>query len=95
MTEHETEPQETELLEPSAVMSASDFAALGDGQLAYIRPLKGTEAQELFPAVRGLPDGIDLFALLGANGQPLALADSRNGAIANALQNDLQPVSVH
>lgn len=96
MTEHDQKhgEQESELIQ-DGVMSADDFARLGDGQVAYIRPLSGDEAQRLFPAISGLADGIDLYALLGANGAPLALADSRHGAIANALQNDLQPVSVH
>ena len=30
-----------------------------------------------------------------ADGTPLALTDSRNAAIANAIENDLVPVSVH
>ena len=41
------------------------------------------------------PEGIDLFAVLSADGTPIALTDSRNAAIANAIENDLVPVSVH
>ena len=41
------------------------------------------------------PKGIDLFAVLGADSTPLALTDSRSAAIANVLENDLVPVSVH
>jgi len=33
--------------------------------------------------------------VLGADGMPIALTDSRNAAIANAIENDLVPVSVH
>ena len=33
--------------------------------------------------------------LFGADGTPLALTDSRNAAIANAIENDLVPLSVH
>jgi hypothetical protein len=33
--------------------------------------------------------------VLGADGTPLALTESRSAAIANALENDLVPVSVH
>jgi len=40
-------------------------------------------------------EGIDLYAVLGADGTPLALTDSRNAAIANAIENDLVPLSVH
>lgn len=77
------------------VMSVSDFAHLGDGEVAYIKPMNGDEARRLFPAATALPDGINLYALVSADGTPLALADSRNAAIANAIQNDLQPMSVH
>jgi hypothetical protein len=80
---------------PPTVMSASEFAHLGDGKVAYIKPLKSEEAERLFPTVKGVPEGIDLFALVGADGTPLALTDSRSSAIADALQNDLEPVSVH
>jgi hypothetical protein len=49
----------------------------------------------LFPALSEAPKGIDFFAVLGADGTPLALTDSRTAAIANAIENDLVPVSVH
>jgi hypothetical protein len=52
-------------------------------------------AEQLFPALQKAPKGIDLYAVLGADGTPIALADSRNAAIANAIENDLVPVSVH
>ena len=76
-------------------MTRSEFAQLGDGQVAYIKQLDSDAAERLFPALSSAPKGIDLFALLGADGTPLALTDSRNAAIANAIENDLVPVSVH
>lgn len=90
MTEHENELEET-----VAPMSAIEFARLGDGEVAYIRQIDAGEAQDLFPALGGLPKGIDLFAVVSADGTPLSLTDSRNSAVANAIQNDLKPVSVH
>ena len=76
-------------------MSRSEFAQLGDGEVAYIKQLDPDAAERLFPALHTAPKGIDLFAVLGADGTPLALTDSRNAAIANAIENDLVPVSVH
>jgi hypothetical protein len=80
---------------PRTPMSRSEFAQLGDGEVAYIKQLDPEIAERLFPALQTAPKGIDLFAVLGADGTPLALTDSRNAAIANAIENDLVPVSVH
>jgi hypothetical protein len=90
MNEFEKEDRQTR--EP---MTRSEFAQLGDGEVAYIKQLDSDTAEQLFPALSDAPKGIDLFAVLGADGTPLALTDSRNAAIANAIENDLVPVSVH
>ncbi|HMK41450.1 MAG TPA: DUF1150 domain-containing protein [Methyloceanibacter sp.] len=78
-----------------APMSRRELAQLGDGEVAYIKQLDPEVAEKLFPALQNAPKGIDLFAVLGADGTPLALTDSRKAAIANAIENDLVPVSVH
>ena len=76
-----------------APMSRRELAQLGDGEVAYIKQLDPEVAEKLFPALENAPKGIDLFAVLGADGTPLALTDSRKAA--NAIENDLVPVSVH
>jgi len=81
--------------ETRPLMSLKELALLGDGEVAYIKQLDSDAATELFPALDDSIDGIDLYAVLGADGTPIALTDSRNAAIANALENDLVPVSVH
>ncbi len=78
-----------------APISRRELAELGDGEVAYIKQIDPDSAERLFPALTGAPKGIDLFAVLGADGTPLALTDSRSAAIANAIENDLVPVSVH
>jgi len=90
MTEHEKEKEDE-----TALMSAIEFAHLGGGEVAYIRQMDADQAMKLFPALSGLPQGIDLYAVLAADGTPLSFTDSRNSAIANARENDLEPVSVH
>lgn len=79
----------------SLPMSRSEFKQLGDGEVAYIKQLNSDLAEKLFPSLTGKLEGIDLYAVLGADGTPLALTDSRNAAIANAIENDLVPLSVH
>ncbi|GAB4227180.1 MAG: hypothetical protein Kow0032_05960 [Methyloligellaceae bacterium] len=78
-----------------AVMSQFDFARLGSGQVAYIRTLRSGEAARMFPNLQGIPEGIELYALVGANGMPLSLHDTPNGAFATAIEHDLEPVSLH
>lgn len=77
------------------LMTPVELARLGDGEVAYIKQLDPQVAERLFPALQTAPKDIDLFAVLAADGTPLALTDSRDSAIANALENDLEPVSVH
>ena len=77
------------------VLSTSELAELGDGEVAYIKQLDIEVAKKLFPALTGALKGIDLYAVLSADGTPLALTDSRHAAIANAIENDLVPLSVH
>ncbi len=77
------------------LMSPKELALLGDGEVAYIKQVDSDAAERLFPLLEDAPEGIDLFAVLGADGTPIALTDSRNAAIANAIENDLVPVSVH
>lgn len=77
------------------VMSQLELARLGGGQVAYIRVLSSDEAQRLYPAVEGLPGGIDLYALHAADGTPIALTDSRQAAIGHARGDKLEVASVH
>ena len=89
------EKEHSEKSTEQAVMSMLDFARLGEGQVAYVKQIDSIQARSLFPALSGLPDGIDLFALVNADGTPLGLTDSRDSAIASAIEYDLEPVSVH
>lgn len=77
------------------IMSQIELARLGGGQIAYIKELTSDEAREMFPAVEGLPSGIDLFALHAADGTPIALTDSRQAAVSHAMGDELQIASVH
>ncbi len=49
----------------------------------------------MFPAVPPLQPGLKLFALLAADGTPIAVTDSRDAAVANAMQHELEMVSLH
>jgi len=77
------------------IMSQLELARLGGGEIAYIKVLSSEEAQRLYPAVEGLPVGINLYALHAADGTPIALTDSRQAAIGHARGDKLEVASVH
>lgn len=77
------------------IMQADAFATLGDGTIAYIREMQSEDINALFPAAPQMAEGLTLWALLGADGSPIMLSDSRDAVVANALENELTPVSVH
>ena len=72
-----------------------ELARLGGGEIAYIRPIRPAEASRLIGAPIEVEEGTRLYAVCHADGTPLAITDSRAGAIANVLENDLTPISVH
>ena len=76
-------------------VSMTELAQLGGGKIAYIRVMSSDEAKEMFPAVEGIPTGIDLFALHAADGTPLALTDSRQAAMGHAMGDELEVASLH
>jgi hypothetical protein len=76
-------------------LGPAELAALGEGQVAYVKPMRSDEVRRLFPQAPQLAPGLQLFALLSASGTPIMLTDSRDAAVANAWQHDLETVSLH
>ena len=79
----------------SPIISQIELARLGGGQVAYIKKLTSDEARRMFPAVEGLPKGLDLFSLHAADGTPIALTDTRQAAVSHAMGDELEIASVH
>jgi len=79
----------------SEFMSVDELTELGTGDVAYIKPIKARDLKEMFPDVPPLHDNMTLYALLNADGTPILLADSREAAIANAFEADLEMASLH
>ena len=82
-------------MDESDAMSLLEFTHFGEGEVAYIKPLHKEEAYRLFPALEEIEDDNPLFSLHAADGTPLMLTDSRAEALADAIDNDLEPLSVH
>jgi hypothetical protein len=73
----------------------ADLAALGEGQMAYVKPMSSDDIARLYPQAPEIQPGLQLFALLSASGSPILLTDTRDAAMANAWAHDLQTVSLH
>jgi hypothetical protein len=76
-------------------MTQESLAGLGGGRIAYVRPMRSDEVKTLFPNVPPIAPGLELWALLGADGTPIMLSDSREAVVMNAHENDLETVSLH
>ena len=81
--------------EKSPLMSMKELAALGSDDVAYIKIMSSQEVMEKFPMVEGLQPGIKLWALFSASGDPIALSDEPDSVFSNAMELELNPVSVH
>ncbi|MGO4870998.1 MAG: DUF1150 family protein, partial [Roseiarcus sp.] len=57
-------------------LTTHEFAHLGDGSIAYVKTIRSEDAQRLFPQAPAIRPGLQLFALLAADGSPIMLTDS-------------------
>lgn len=85
----------TEANRKNLILTPEQFANLGDGLIAYIRPMRSEDVNRLYPQAPQITPGLMVFALIGADGAPILLADSAESAIGNARENDLEMVSLH
>jgi hypothetical protein len=76
-------------------ISPEALAHLGDGQIAYVKPIRSEQVATLFPQAPQIAPGVQLFALHAADGTPIMLTDTREAAVANAWSHELETVSVH
>jgi len=77
------------------IMTPESFAGLGGGRIAYVKPLNADQARGLFPQMPPVAPGLELWALLAADGTPIMLSDSREAVVLNAREQDLETVSLH
>ncbi len=61
-------------------LSNQDFLAFGLNQIAYIKPVNVM--------------GREAYRLYGADGAPLAVVESLEGAVMTARQNDMEPITL-
>ncbi|MFG1480758.1 DUF1150 domain-containing protein [Xanthobacter sp. V4C-4] len=76
-------------------ISVETLAGLGGGEIAYVRTIRSEDVKAMFPQAPQIAPGMTLFTLHAADGTPIMLTDSREAALANAMEHALVPVSVH
>jgi hypothetical protein len=79
----------------NAAVTTEALAHMGEGLIAYVKPVRSEDVPNLFPQAPEIAPGLQLFALHAADGTPIMLTDSREAAMANAWSQELQAVSVH
>lgn len=83
------------ILIQSNPLTPAEFAALGTGEVAYVKPMTSDELMRIFPQAPKIESGLNLYTLLSADGAPILVTDTREAATANAWEHDLKMVSVH
>ena len=81
--------------ESRPLLTNEQLASLGGGRVAYLKPIRSEDVSRLFPAAPAIQPGLQLFALLAADGTPIIVTDSRDAALANAMSQELEMVSLH
>ena len=81
--------------ETRPLLTDDQLASLGGGRVAYLKPIRSEDVSRLFPAAPAIQPGLQLFALLAADGTPIIVTDSRDAAVANAMSQELEMVSLH
>lgn len=76
-------------------VTAAQLADIGEGSVAYLREMQSEDLRSKFPGLPEIQPGTKLWALFGANGQPILLSDERGRALAGAMENDLTTVAIH
>lgn len=94
-TTQKTSRRKSSSKKPAPAITAVELLRLGGGHLAYIRTMTSDQARVMFPAVEGLPQGTNLYALHAADGTPIALTDSMQAAVGHAMGDDLEIATLH
>ncbi|WP_310618548.1 BQ00720 family protein [Flexibacterium corallicola] len=77
------------------VTPTKSFEEYGTGEMAYVRRITPADLQLLFPDADLQGAQLPVWALLSADGHPIVLTDTRNAAVASAIESDLEALSVH
>ena len=76
----------------NSAKSSQDLAAMGTEAIAYMREMTSEEIMAAFPLTPNLDPERKYWALFGADGSPLVLADDQQELASSAFYNNLQAI---
>ena len=85
----------TENIKKTVELTPQDLAALGEGDLGYIREIEVQEAQRLLGSQASVSPDSKLYCLYNADGTPVSISGSREAALGSAVEHELMAMSVH
>ncbi len=80
---------------PRFEMTREQLAALGHGEVAYVRTIDAEQVKGMLGPSATVPDKTEFYCLYLADGTPVSISGSRESALANAIEHDLTPMAVH
>jgi hypothetical protein len=80
---------------PEPQRTPEALAAMGHGEIAYVKTFYAGEMKHMFPQIAELHNHVQLFALFSHDGTPLMIADSRNAIVNGAWTHELDIAVVH
>lgn len=87
MTDHKTNRL------PQIPESEITLANMGMGEVAYVRELPAQEVEQMIGQKIAADPATPLYCLYLADGTPVSVSDSREAAIANAIEHDLAAIN--
>jgi hypothetical protein len=76
-------------------ISPEQLQAIGNGFLAYVKPIAVDEAIKLLGQPIQLAPDDKLYCLFNANGAPISISQSYEAAVGSAMEHELVSVRVH
>ena len=78
---------------PQIPESEITLANMGMGEVAYVRELPAQEVEQMIGQKIAADPATPLYCLYLADGTPVSVSDSREAAIANAIEHDLAAIN--
>jgi hypothetical protein len=76
-------------------ITVRQLAHIGEGEVGYIRPIKGEDVIRCFPEWSDIDPSMELWALFAADGRPILVTDNRSSTFYKAAEDELKTVSLH